>query len=168
MSRHALFLAAAVVLIIVVGAVACSRPPQGAPPSSPAFGYTLHIDAIKHINTAPELVVHHYCKSITDQVSQCLLFDKDGPNARLIGVETIISPQMYAALPEAEKPNWHYHKTEIPQVDAKLPGLSEKEAAAVVAKLEDTYGKVVIFWEPKDPAPIGFSITRPYQTPGVR
>ena len=165
MSRRALFQMTAVSLFIIVGLAACARPPQGAPPTSPAFGYTLHIDAIKHINDDPDQVVHHYVKDINSEVSQALLYDSDEPNARLIGIETIISPRMYAALPEDEKPNWHYHETEIPMVNARLPDLSEKEAAAVVAKLEDTWGKVEIIWEPKDTAPMGFSITRPQSTP---
>lgn len=168
MSRSAVCQIVIASLFIAAGVTACARPPQGAPPNSPAFGYTLHIDAIKHINDDPNQVVHHYVKAISDEVSQALLYDSDAPNARLIGIETIISPRMYAALPEDEKPNWHYHKTEIPMVDAKLPDLSAKEVAAVVAKLEDTWGKVEIIWEPRDPAPMGFSITRPQSAPSAR
>ncbi len=161
MSRRALVPIAVISLFIVVSLAACSSSPQGAPPKSPAFGYTLHIDAIKHINDDPDQVVHHYAKAISDEITQALLYDSDAPNARLIGIETIISERMYEALPAAEKPNWHYHKTEIPTVNARLPDLNEKEAAAVVTKLEETWGKVEIIWEPKDPVPMGFSITRP-------
>ncbi|OGF55087.1 MAG: hypothetical protein A2Z21_04705 [Candidatus Fraserbacteria bacterium RBG_16_55_9] len=129
---------------------------------TPAQGFTLHIDAKKHINDMPDQVVHHYCKGIDSQVTQCLLFDGDERNAHLIGAETIISPEIYGQLPEEEKANWHYHKDEIPLVDAQLPGLSDEEAQKVVAAIQDTYGKVVIFWEPGTPAPIGApSITRP-------
>lgn len=151
----------AIVLIVGGGVLAgCSKQPAAA--QAPAVGFTLHIDAKKHINDAPDLVVHHYCKTINDQVTQCLLFDSDQPNARLIGVEVVISPQLYAALPQAEKGNWHYHKTEIPQVEASLPGLSEKDAQQIVASLEETYGKVVIFWHPREPAPISISVTTPH------
>lgn len=159
---------AAVSLLMAAGLAACGSEPEGAPPDSPAFGYTLHIDAIKHINDDPDQVVHHYVKAISDEVMQALLYDSDAPNARLIGIETVISPRMYAALPEDEKPNWHYHETEIPMVNARFPDLGEKEAAAVLATLLDTWGKVEIIWEPKDPAPIGFSITVPQSTPSPR
>lgn len=162
MSKKSFILTSVVILITISTVLACSQPKPAAPEKSPASGFNLHIDAKKHINDMPDWVVHHFCKSINEQVAQCLLFDTDEPNAKLIGVETIISPQLYAALPEAEKTNWHYHKTEIPQVDAVLPGLSEKEARDVVAGLEDTYGKVIIFWKPNEPAPIGISITRPH------
>ncbi len=130
--------------------------------SSPAQGFALHIDAKKHINELPDAVVHHFCKNLSKEVIQCLLFDGDDPNAHNIGTETIISPQMYAKLPEEEQLYWHHHKEEIPLVDAKLPGLSEDEIKKVVAAIEDTYGKVIIFWNPGDAAPMGEpSVTEP-------
>jgi len=137
-----------------------------APMPTPALGFALHIDAKKHINEAPEQVVHHYCKTLDKQVIQCLLFDSDAPNAHVIGVETIISPEIYAKLPMEERSSWHYHKDEIPLVDAKLPGLSDEEAKKVVAAIEDTYGKVIIFWVPGTAAPMGVpSVTRPQSKP---
>jgi len=134
--------------------------PELSPPTPsrvpiPGEGFTLHIDAKKHINELPEFVVHHYCKNIDPQVIQCLLFDSDAPNAHVIGVETIISPAIYNQLPQEERASWHYHKDEIPLVDAKLPGLSEAQIQQVVAALENTYGRVVIFWVPGMPAPMG-------------
>jgi plastocyanin/DNA-binding beta-propeller fold protein YncE len=129
---------------------------------TPAQGFALHIDAKKHINELPDFVVHHYCKTLDSNVIQCLLFESDEPNARLIGAETIISPDIYAKLPEEERAYWHYHRDEIPLVDAKLPGLSEEEIQKVVAAVEDTYGKVVIFWIPGTPAPVGIpSVVNP-------
>jgi mannose-6-phosphate isomerase-like protein (cupin superfamily)/DNA-binding beta-propeller fold protein YncE len=122
---------------------------------TPAQGFALHIDAKKHINGMPDFVVHHYCKTLEKSYIQCLLFDSDRPNARVIGVETIISPEIYAQLPEEERASWHYHKDEIPLVDAQLPGLSEEEAQKVVAAVENTYGRVVIFWVPGNVAPMG-------------
>ncbi|MBI1743690.1 DUF1264 domain-containing protein [Candidatus Acetothermia bacterium] len=156
MSKIFYFLLGALISVALVMLIA----PRSKP--TPADGFALHIDAKKHINDMPDAVVHHYCKTLDKQVIQCLLFDSDAPNAHNIGTETIISPQIYAKLSEDEKPSWHYHKEEIPLVDAKLPGLSEAEAKKVVAAIEDTYGKVVIFWEPGTDAPIGApSITKP-------
>lgn len=130
---------------------------------TPAMGFELHIDAKKHINDAPDFVVHHFCKTLDEQVTQCLLFDSDAPNAHAIGVETIISPQIYAQLPDEEQQNWHYHKEEIPLVEPVFPGLSEAEIQKVAAAIEDTYGKVVIFWVPGTIAPMGTpSVTQPW------
>jgi hypothetical protein len=121
----------------------------------PSDGYGLHIDAKRHITDLPNWVVHHYCKSLKDGVIQCLLFESDDPDAHLIGVETVIDAKAYAALSPDEQQKWHYHKVEIPLVDAKLPDLKPEEAAKVVQALQETYGKVVIFWEPGQSAPIG-------------
>lgn len=152
-------------LVITIGGVLVLwvLPGQPEPAPIPSEGFTLHIDARKHINDAPNWVVHHYCRAINEEVTQCLLFDSDAPGARLIGVETVISPQLFARVPDADRANWHHHRTEIPQVDAVLPGLSEGEAQEVLSSLEDTYGKVVIFWGPRDEAPTApVSITRPH------
>ena len=37
----------------------------------------------------------------------------DAPNARLIGIEYIISPRLFEKLPDDEKRYWHSHKHEI-------------------------------------------------------
>ena len=140
-------------------------------PQEPPQGFALHIDAKKHINEMPDFVVHHYCKTLTQNYIQCLLFDSDQPNAHVIGVETIISPEIYAQLPEEERASWHYHKDEIPLVGAELPGLSDEEIAKVIAAVENTYGRVVIFWNPGDVAPLGVpSVVNPqsHRASGLR
>jgi len=43
---------------------------------------------------------------------------------------------------------WHYHKTEIPRVSATFPDLPAEEAAKVAKSLEESYGKVIILWDP--------------------
>jgi hypothetical protein len=161
MSRN-LLVAVVVLLALVLLYTAVGLHSQSAP-NIPSFGYTLHIDATKHINDLPDWVVHHYCKSLPDGIIQCLLYDTDDPNAHLIGVETVVSSQLWATFSDAEKANWHYHKIELTMVDPKFPGLSQAEIDKVVAALQETYGKVVIFWKPGDPAPVvAPSITCPY------
>jgi hypothetical protein len=161
MSKN-LSLAVAVILALVLLYAAFG--PHGQPaPNLPSSGYTLHIDATKHINDLPDQVVHHYCKSLSDGIIQCLLYDTDDPNAHIIGIETVVSAQLYATFSDAEKANWHYQKIELTMVNPKFPGLSKAEADKVVAALQETYGKVVIFWKPGDPAPTApVSITCPY------
>lgn len=44
------------------------------------------------------------------QVRQRVIFDSDAPNARLIGVEYIISARLFDALPPEEQRLWHSHK----------------------------------------------------------
>lgn len=40
---------------------------------------------------------------------QCVIYDSDAPDARLIGIEYIISRRMYEELPEEEQKYWHSH-----------------------------------------------------------
>ncbi|HLB71757.1 MAG TPA: DUF1264 domain-containing protein [Candidatus Methanoperedens sp.] len=118
------------------------------PPPKPGEGWTLHIDAKRHISSNPDMIVHHYCKTVAGGLIECQLYDSDKPDARLIGVEAIVSAETYNTFNADEKALWHYHKTEIPKVEATLPDLSPEEAARVVKSLEETYGKVYILWDP--------------------
>ena len=46
-------------------------------------------------------------------IRQCIIFDGNGPQARLIGVEYMISPKLYATLSDEEKKLWHTHVFEV-------------------------------------------------------
>jgi len=136
-------------IVIVIAAFvllgASQRAPAGNP--KPSEGWTLHIDALLHFPGKPGMVAHHYCKPVQGLI-ECQLYDSDAPNARLVGIETIVDAATYAKFPEAEKRMWHYHKTEIPKVSATLPDLSAEEAAKVVKSIEETYGKIYLAWDP--------------------
>jgi hypothetical protein len=76
------------------------------------------------------------------------IYDSDRPDATLVGVEVMVSPETDQTFSAAEKARWHAHKTEIPKVAAMLPDLSPEEAAKVVKKMEGTDGKVYLLWDP--------------------
>jgi uncharacterized protein involved in high-affinity Fe2+ transport len=125
----------------------------------------LHIEADNHMNPNstqghnPEyldVIVHHHCKVYDDLTASCLLFptgmgDQDKP----YGIEYVIPAELYNTLPGAEKKYWHYHLTELPKVHATTPDLTPDEAAKVSSVLNETYGKVVYFWQLGDELPIG-------------
>jgi hypothetical protein len=122
----------------------------------PSDGWTLHIDAKQHIPKMPDIVVHHYCKQVSGGLTECQLYDNDKPDARLIGVEMVVDAETYKKFSKKEKALWHYHKMEIPKVDAVLPDLSPEEAAKTLKGMEETYGKVYILWNPaKSESPVG-------------
>jgi hypothetical protein len=126
----------------------------------------VHIEAIRHIDPNPtqgnqqqdvfNVIVHHHCKVYDDMTATCLLFptgmgDQDKP----YGIEFVIPANQYNTLPEEEKKYWHYHLTELPTVNATLPDITAEEAAKVKPILDETYGKVVYFWQYGDELPIG-------------
>jgi hypothetical protein len=114
----------------------------------PMDGWTLHIDAKRHFPRKPNLLAHHCCKDVSGGLTECQLYDSDSADAKLVGVEVIMSPETHKTFSPAEKARWHYHEPEMPKVTATLPDFSPEEAAKVVKKLEGTYGKVYLLWDP--------------------
>jgi hypothetical protein len=117
--------------------------------TKPTDGWTLHIDADQHFGDAhPNEIAHHYCKPVTGGVIECQLYDSDAPDARLVGIETIVPDKVWATFPASEQALWHYHKVELAKIHATLPGLSPAEQAKVIASILPTYGKVWVIWDP--------------------
>jgi hypothetical protein len=125
------------------------------PAVKPAEGWTLHVDAKKHIPKMPDMVVHHYCKPVSGGLTECQLYDSDKPDARLIGVEVIVDKETWKKFTGKEQALWHYHKIEIPKVSAVLPDVSTEESAKILKGMEETYGKVYILWDPVKKEPLG-------------
>jgi hypothetical protein len=126
-----------------------------APAIKPAEGWTLHIDAKKHFPKMPDMIAHHYCKPVSGGLTECQLYDSDKPDARLIGVEVIVDKATWKKFIRKEQALWHYHKTEIPKVEAVLPDVSPEESAKIIKGMEETYGKVYILWDPMKKEPLG-------------
>ena len=133
-----------------------AKPTQTTQDEKPSSGFVLHIDAEKHFPADEKKIAHHYCKQVRGGMFECQLYDSDSKDARLVGVEVVVDAKTWQAFDSVENKNWHYHKTEIPKVNAKLPDLSSEEAAKVVKTLEETYGKIYLLWDPaKSDLPIG-------------
>jgi hypothetical protein len=149
-------LVVAFVLGVVAGRNPVFVPVADAASVSPATGFTLHVDAEKHFGDAhPTEIAHHWCKPVSG-MTECLIFDSDAPDARLVEVETIVAPAVYKSFSPDEQAFWHYHKVEIPKVNAKLPDMTPEEAAKTIAAISDTYGKVWMLWDPMSNAnPVG-------------
>jgi hypothetical protein len=115
----------------------------------------------------PEIakVAYHYCRPMGDDLAaQCLLYDGTGPDARLIGVEYLVSPEVYQKMPAEEKAFWHDHKYEV---DAGLlRSLTQTGDAerSTLAKVRPLYGKTIHTWStgktyPLGPARLFWSVT---------
>lgn len=46
-------------------------------------------------------------------VRQCVIYDSDKPDARLIGIEYVIDESVFVTLDHEEKKLWHSHKFEV-------------------------------------------------------
>ena len=63
--------------------------------------------------TSLQVEAHHYCSCTNDEVRQCVIYDSADSNARLIGIEYIISRRLFESLPEEERKLWHSHTYEV-------------------------------------------------------
>ncbi|HYH66274.1 MAG TPA: DUF1264 domain-containing protein [Urbifossiella sp.] len=127
-------------------------------PAKFAGDYALHVCAF-HVGKAdPALQVesHHYCTPLRDGVFQCVIFDKDRGNAKLIGVEYIVSDDIFKTLPADEQKSWHPHDYEIRAGLLTMPGLKIDCEEKLLKGLLKSWGKVWHTWpDPKTDLPVG-------------
>ncbi|CDH56244.1 duf1264-domain-containing protein [Lichtheimia corymbifera JMRC:FSU:9682] len=97
---------------------------------------------------------HHLCTRVNEDFRQCIIYDSPRADARLIGIEYIISEKLFDGLPDDEKKYWHSHDYEVrggslampmpkgvPEAVVQVP---EKQA---LATLQKTYGKTWHTWQ---------------------
>lgn len=109
-------------------------------------------------------VAYHFCKPLNASVNQCVLYDGTGPNAKLIGIEYLVTDEMYQKFPAEEKAYWHDHKYEV---DAGLiRSITQKgdEEKATLGAVRTLWGKVYHTWAsgedyPRGPARLFWSVT---------
>ncbi|MFJ5299151.1 OBAP family protein [Pseudomonas sp. NPDC088368] len=97
-------------------------------------------------NRQAQMEAHHYCSVLNEEVIQCAIFDGNTKDAKLMGVEYIISAALFAQLPDEEKALWHSHKHEVKSGQLIAPGIPEPAEHALMEKLVNTYGKTWHTW----------------------
>ncbi len=66
-----------------------------------------------HGNMGIQEEAHHYCYQMTEEFIQCAIYDGNGKEAKLMGVEHIISDRLYRGLLAQEQHMWHPHDYEV-------------------------------------------------------
>lgn len=105
-------------------------------------GFHFYADDMKR-----QVRAHHYCGHKNEDVLQCVIYDSHDKNARLIGIEYIISEQLFKTLPEEEKKLWHSHKHEVMSGQLVAPGIPAVAENELMQKLVTTYGKTWHTWQ---------------------
>jgi hypothetical protein len=118
---------------------------QRAPPLN---ALDMYLDGFHFYNghMTGQMEAHHYCSALNEEVNQCVIFDGNGADAKIMGVEYIISAKLFATLPEAEKPLWHSHVYEVTSGELVAPGLPDVAEHELMEKLASTYGKTFHTW----------------------
>ncbi|KAK0888181.1 hypothetical protein LTR02_016549 [Friedmanniomyces endolithicus] len=96
----------------------------------------------------------HYCAHVRKDLRQCLIYDSHEKDAKLIGVEYMVSKEIYDSFEPEEQKLWHSHEYEVKSGMLILPkpaGYMDKEwEAAELQAMEEIihlYGKTWHFWQ---------------------
>ncbi|KAJ5246598.1 hypothetical protein N7468_001581 [Penicillium chermesinum] len=126
-----------------------------------------HLNAFHVYANDPSRCVeaNHYCTHLTEgtaeitadlrpDVRQCLIYDSPHANARLIGVEYMVSPRLFETLPSEERKLWHSHEFEVKSGMLVMPAPAGVPSAvwdtAETSEMKDIaplYGKTFHFWQ---------------------
>ena len=93
-----------------------------------------------------QMEAHHYCSIVNEDVTQCVIFDGNTRDAKIMGVEYIVSGKLFAGLPPAEKALWHSHVHEVKSGQLVAPGIPDAAEKELMKKLVGTYGKTWHTW----------------------
>jgi hypothetical protein len=98
-------------------------------------------------NMKRQIIAQHYCAHLSDEILQCVLYDSEKKDARLIGVEYIVSAKIFESLPADEKKFWHSHNYEVKSGALTAPGAPEAAEKDLMKGLIGTYGKTWHTWQ---------------------
>jgi len=93
-----------------------------------------------------QMEAHHYCSVLGEELIQCVIYDGNVRDAKLMGVEYVISARLFESLPDAEKALWHSHRHEVLSGQLVAPGIPEVAERALMTRLVSTYGKTWHTW----------------------
>ncbi len=100
---------------------------------------------------------HHYCKGISDEILQCLLFESTDPKAKLVAVEYFIAKGL--ARKEVPLITWnrhfHDHAVEIATGRVLVLDLAPDKAKAVAEAAAKTDGIIFHLWQKGQKVPDG-------------
>ena len=97
-------------------------------------------------NPQGQMEAHHYCGHVNEDVIQCVIFDGNQDDAKMMGIEYIITRKLFTDLPADEKHLWHSHVHEVRSGQLIAPGIPEVAEHELMEKIAGTYGKTWHTW----------------------
>lgn len=102
-----------------------------------------------------QVIAHHYCMA-GDGLFQCIILDSNKKGAKVLGVEYIVSEDIYKSLPEEEKEMWHPHAYEVTSGLLVAPDMTQEEEDKFLDSVKNTWGKSIHTWKnPQTKLPLG-------------
>jgi hypothetical protein len=136
---------------------------------APADGLDIYLVGFHPLKDDPghQVEAHHFCRQQNEDFVQCALFDGNGSEANLTGIEYIISERVFAMLPVEERGFWHPHNGEILSGQLVAPGLPDIAEKALMRQKMNSYGKTWHTWDtsqgaklPLGPPALAWSFSR--------
>jgi hypothetical protein len=93
-----------------------------------------------------QMEAHHFCGHLNEDSIQCVIFDGNKSDAKLMGVEYIVTKKLFETLPAEEKHLWHSHVHEVKSGTLIAPGIPEVAERTLMQQLAGTYGKTWHTW----------------------
>jgi hypothetical protein len=130
---------------------------------APIEKISMYLNGFHAAKGAPKMQMesHHYCDQVNEEFAQCVLYDGNTADARIHGLEYIISERLYHALAADEKAYWHPHNYEILSGQLRMPGLPDAAEQEALKGKMNSYGKTWHVWmtgmygQAPDDLPIG-------------
>jgi hypothetical protein len=97
-------------------------------------------------NINAQMEAHHYVSQINEDLYQAIMYDGNGPDAKIMGVEYIVTEKLFKSLPNEEKKLWHSHHHEVKSGTLIAPGIPQLAEHELMEKLIGTYGKIIHTW----------------------
>lgn len=123
------------------GAVALQNKP-------PIEAINAYLDGFHFYNgrMGEQMEAHHYCSIVNEDVTQCVIYDGNVKEAKIMGIEYILSEKLFSTLPAEEKALWHSHVHEVKSGQLVAPGIPAVAEKELMKKLVGTYGKTWHTW----------------------
>ncbi|PST83769.1 DUF1264 domain-containing protein [Pedobacter yulinensis] len=115
---------------------------------APLNAFSTYLDGFHFYNgnMKAQMEAHHYVTQLSADLYQAIIFDGNERDAKIMGVEYIITEKLFKGLPEEEKKLWHGHVHEVKSGTLIAPGIPKKAEHELMEKLVSTYGKTIHTW----------------------
>ena len=126
--------------------------PQEVKKLTPADGHDIHVLAPHKIDGTVMGPYHHYCKSVSDTVLECMIYDSTDPKALLKQVEYFVAKSV--TRPNVPLATWnkfyHDHAVEIATGRVQVLDRSPEEAKKIAEAAAQTDGIIFHLWWPDE------------------
>jgi len=133
-------------LLCIAGNLAAQEPKK----TTPADGHDIHVVAPHVVDGVVMGPYHHYCKPVSDDVLECLIYESTDPKALLVQVEYFVAKSV--TRPNVRLDLWnlyyHDHALEIASGRVQVLDRSPEEAQKIAEAAAQTDGIIFDLWNP--------------------